>query len=294
MPLSAEEQALYDHGQAAVPKWFFSSTTATFEWLLAFTKSFDRVRQYINSMLDATYLETAAGIQLDQHAKDRGTSRRLNETDAALRSRLKTPEDALTELALMSRIHAIVNASGVSNIVVAATSTFTIDDGENDPKVISVAAATYTVPDLVTLIQNQLPSKWSFRIINGYSRFWYPTSAFSVTWSGTTFRNQLGYTGDAVSSVTYYDSPNKVTGPQAAMVSLRRDRAHCHVDGVGAGSCTGFLSRGYRATNANRPSGYVAILPYGTSAATRTAVLEYLRLYGPAGYGYYVEVRANP
>ena len=39
---------------------------------------------------------------------------------------------------------------------------------------------------------------------------------------------------------------------------------------------------------------YIVILPYGTTAAMGEAVGEYLRQYGPAGYGYMVEIRANP
>lgn len=75
-----------------------------------------------------------------------------------------------------------------------------------------------------------------------------------------------------------------------AIVNLRRDRGHYHV----TGSSSAFASRGYRMTNATRPQGYVVILPYGTSAAIAKGVSDYLRQYGPGGFYYSVEVRANP
>ena len=88
-------------------------------------------------------------------------------------------------------------------------------------------------------------------------------------------------TGDAFTDKHFFLS---------SMVSLRRDRAHCQLPG----DSTAFLSRGYRMTGAGRPMGYIFILPYGTTAATASAVAEFLRKNGPAGYIYYVERRLNP
>lgn len=57
---------------------------------------------------------------------------------------------------------------------------------------------------------------------------------------------------------------------------------------------TSFMSRGYRMTFAQQPMGYIVILPFGTTAAMGEAVEEYLRQYGPAGYYFKIEIRANP
>lgn len=40
--------------------------------------------------------------------------------------------------------------------------------------------------------------------------------------------------------------------------------------------------------------GYVVILPYGTTSTIGKAVTEFLRQFGPGGFNYYVEIRANP
>lgn len=174
-----------------LPRWVTAGTSAALEWLYAFVEIFDTVRMQAQAWIDDTYLDNATGRALDQHAKDRGTSRRLNETDATLRQRLRTFEDMVTEPAVVA---------GVNNILAGA-----------------------------------------------------------------------GF------------------GP-CAFVNLRRARAHYHV----IGSSTAFMSRGYRMTNIARPWSYIIILPYPTTQAVADAVAEYLRQYGPAGFGAYVERRLSP
>lgn len=191
MTLSSEAQALFDHARQSLPRWLTGKASAALEWLHGFTQIFDQVRLQGQDWLDVTLLENASGPELDQHAKDRGTSRRVGEDDPTLRERLRQITDALTEPVLLAGINAILAST---------------------------------------------------------------------------------------------------TGGVAKMVNLRRDRGHCHV----VGSCRAFMGRGYRMTNINRPMGYIAILPYPTTAETAAAVLEYMRQYGPAGYAHYVERRLNP
>ena len=76
-------------------------------------------------------------------------------------------------------------------------------------------------------------------------------------------------------------------------VNLRRDKAFCQ-EPAAVNANEAFMSRGYRMTYAQTPMGYIVILPYGTDAAMGSAVEEYLRQYGPAGYYYIVEIRGVP
>jgi hypothetical protein len=295
MPLSAEQQALYDHGKAALPRFLFVSESAAYEWLYQSTMIMDRVREYVDEMLASTFLEEADTRALNLHAKERGTTRRVDETNAALVERLRTPEDALTEDALLLRIRAIVVAAGVSSpqaalvnlrrdrahahatipneAITVSTGTFSCEDENNPPAVVTVTGGTYTAAALHAMIDPQLPADWVLNVKRGRLEFLYPLSVFSIAWNSLTLRNELGFTADAVD----WNPPQPYTGNQVWRPIMRL-----------------FASRGYRVTNANRPQGYVVILPYGTSSATRLSVEEYLRLYGPGGYVFYTEVRANP
>lgn len=191
MSLSAEAQALFDHARRSLPRWLTRGKNAALEWLYAFTQVFDVTRSQGQDWLDISFLEYASGAELDQHAFDRGTSRRAGEDDPTLRLRLRNVTDAVTVPALKTAIDAILAANGL------------------------IACSIY---------------------------------------------------------------------------NLRGNRAHCQ----DSGTCTAFLSRGYRMANINRPMAYIVILPYGTSAVIGEAVEELCRLLGPAGYIPYVEIRANP
>lgn len=192
MPLSAEQQSLFDHARNSLPRFLTRGAGAVLEWLHGFTQIFDAARSQAADWLDMSYISQATGRWLDQHARDRGTSRRDEEDDPTLRARIRQFEDLLTYPAMKAAVDAILAGAGVSG---------TCD-----------------------------------------------------------------------------------------IVMLRRDRGHFHTVGLSRA----FFGRGYRMANANRPMGYVVILPYGTTDATGQAVLEYLRQYGPAGYVYYVEIRQNP
>lgn len=194
MPLSTEQQSLFDHAKSALPRLLFGAIASAREWLYAYAVLFDAVRSQGAAWLDQTFIATATGRFLEQHAKDRGTSRRASESDATLRSRLYQVEDALTDPAIKIGVNAILAAAGVA---------------------------------------------------------------------GT-----------------------------CAIVDLRRDKAF--LSPVPPTTTRAFLSRGYRMSYANRPMGYVVILPYGTTAQTANAVSEYLRQFGPAGYYAIVERRLNP
>lgn len=114
MPYTATEQALYDHAKGALPRWLFQNANAKEDMFGAYVKIFDSARTQIAEWVSLSYLASATGVWLDQHAKDRGTTRQANETDATLRARLKTSEDAVTRPYLLSTINSTVDAAGVS------------------------------------------------------------------------------------------------------------------------------------------------------------------------------------
>jgi hypothetical protein len=118
MSLSSEAQALFDHAKNSLPRWLTGSANAALEWLYAFVEVFDAGRIQAQAWLDVTYLDNATGTDLDQHALDRGTTRRASETDAALRERLRNISDALTEPAIKTAVNAMLSALSLSTCAI--------------------------------------------------------------------------------------------------------------------------------------------------------------------------------
>lgn len=113
MALSAEQQALFDHARRSLPRWLTRGKTAVLEWLHAYTQIFDTVRAQGQDWLDITFIDNAVGPELDQHALDRGTTRRSGESDATLRERLRNITDVVTEPTLKSAIDTLLAASAL-------------------------------------------------------------------------------------------------------------------------------------------------------------------------------------
>lgn len=300
MPLSSEAQALFDHAKQSLPRWLTGAASAALEWLYGETEIMDEVRVQGQEWLDITLLENAVGVELDQHAKDRGTSRRVDESDITLRERLRNITDALTEPALQTGVDAILDSQGFLAILKAGTisitgwntifkSKFVLSGGGFQTNLYLSMVSNATNPPTMTETIS-LDGKTCNVTIN-YSAGVTTRAAVEslVTASGTKIAvltaSSSGATtlaaGDAFANKRFYLS---------GLVGLRRDRGHFHTNG----SCRSFLSRGYRMCNNDRPMGYIFILPYLSTAATASAVAEYLRQTGSAGYIYYVERRLNP
>jgi hypothetical protein len=113
MPLSSEAQALFDHARNSVPRWLTRGKNTVLEWLYGFTEIFDSARVQAQSWLDLTYILQSFGTNLDQHAKDRGITRRAGESDLALQQRIIQVSDAVTQPALEANINAILAANGL-------------------------------------------------------------------------------------------------------------------------------------------------------------------------------------
>lgn len=113
MAYSTDEQALYDHLRATLPRFLFQTPTASEEIWGGFVKIFDAIRAQIVEWRNYAEILQATGIWLDQHARDRGAFRQEDETDEALRERLSMIEDMVTTPALTSMVDAILAADGV-------------------------------------------------------------------------------------------------------------------------------------------------------------------------------------
>lgn len=111
--VNSQAPGLLTHIQSTLPRWLWKGKTAVLEWMYAYRDIFSDAQVQGQYWLDITYLDTATGSALDQHAKDRGTNRRLNESDAALRQRLKNITDTVTEPALKSSVDAILAANSL-------------------------------------------------------------------------------------------------------------------------------------------------------------------------------------
>ena len=110
MALTTRQQRLYQRLKSAMPSWAFA--TATGEVWESIAVVFDTVREQMRSWVNATYILRAQGSWLDVHANERGTQRKLGESDPSLRERLRTPEDAVTEPSLEAAADAILVAAG--------------------------------------------------------------------------------------------------------------------------------------------------------------------------------------
>jgi hypothetical protein len=111
--MTPEQQALFDHARASLPRWLTRGPRAALEWLYAFAASIGASQEQAAEWLAATYLGDATGKYLDQHARDRGTLRRENEPDDVLRERIRQIEDAVTEPAIIAGVNAILAGAGL-------------------------------------------------------------------------------------------------------------------------------------------------------------------------------------
>jgi hypothetical protein len=235
MTLSTEAQALFDHARNSIPRWVTTGKTAALEWLYGFGEIFEAIHDLATEYLEGIFLSTAAGRWLDQHARDRDTTRRDGESDDVLRERLRQVEDAITDPALQAGINAIL---GVSITTGGGTITF-LDAANADQKVLTLAAGTYTLADLTSRIRNALPAGWTFQFINGKARF-NATDAetgdntpFDVTFTGTLGSdfNLSTTTNWDVEEYGYYESDSFITYV-CGITHLRREGAYMHSAGT--------------------------------------------------------------
>lgn len=299
MPLSSEAQSLFDHARNALPRWLTGGVNAALEWLYGYTEIFDEVRSQGQDWVDVTLIGNAVGVELDQHAADRGTSRRANESDEVLRERLRTISDQVTEAAIQKSVDTILTADEFNAI---AQVKIPVDESNSDWDTVfrslSFGGFDYTLSVIwddtlavPTYTETETAVGWTIEIK-------FPTTAPTtvadietlVGSESTLIEVFIAGANPAYVLQDVFDEFVNYRFTISGFVNLRRDRGHMHTNGV----TTSFLGRGYRMCNINRPMGYIVILPFGTTAASANAISEYLRQNGPAGFVYIVERRLTP
>lgn len=121
MAYTVDEKELYSFGVGAIPKFLFAKPRAE-EVMGAFVKIFDAARQSIDDLFEQTYVLNATGAgaaYLDQHAWERVGSRAEGETNAALRERIRNVADALTPVAILAAVQAILDEDGPTSPLAA-------------------------------------------------------------------------------------------------------------------------------------------------------------------------------
>jgi hypothetical protein len=110
-PLSLEDEQLLTWLKGSLPSWMFVAVDSEI-WIAA-AAALGRVFDLINDWFDATLIELSSGVWLEQHAADRGTSKRAGETEASLRARIRNPMDAVTKPAIQAAVTAQLATYGI-------------------------------------------------------------------------------------------------------------------------------------------------------------------------------------
>lgn len=293
MSLTPDEQSLYDFARNALPSWLKD----TDEFLVAAAKTFGLTLAHAKDLMSQALITQAVGATsttpdwLNQHARDRGTSRQQGEGDAALQERLRSTPDALTRAAILDAANAILTAAGVAGS--AALLELPRDAawiGDYD---------VFNVGDPGGVFAHA-GSLMSFTSALDEIRFpWTPASVFPGTRYRVTITladnggnngtfEVVGLVGNAI-LYSNASGVNNAADGSANVVFTRLDALGNPTDGF----ARAYVGRGWRVTRP-RPFGVLVILPFGTSAGTAASVLASIRGKKAAGFKVLVERRANP
>ena len=273
-------QDYIDHALNGLPRWFKGDGRAL-ETIKAFAEQFQAAQDESDAWRDQANILDSTGIWLDQHARDRDTRRQNTETDAALRDRLRTFDDALNFASVLAAAQSVVDAEGIVGTVAMVELrqergffvTHLAQTGTGG--VFSGAAPMLFTPDAGFEALVQRPRNITFQVTFSGSLSAGNDGTFACTASG----NALSYTngsGVAETDATVSWTLERVTA--APSVLTNRQAA--------------YMSRGYR-FGLSIPT-LVIILPYGCTESTRLAVAEATRQKRGAGVRVIVECRANP
>ena len=302
MTLDADGLSLLEVGKDAIPP-IFRDDARVLDDLHAMAAMVAKAEQVGRTMLQRITIEQAsvdAGGEdwLDLDAGDYGTSRQYGETDATLRTRMRTTPAGVIRKEILALAQAIVDASGVVGDAVAMV------EMPRDEAHVGAWAGV---------------SSWStggvFATVAGKMKFT-PTHPFAyppcvVGISGGIAEITLTLSGcasggndgtfvveDISGNGAIYTNGSGAAGTDATAVwSTARGE-------VGGGDMDGyamaFCDRGYRAwfapgdVSKQSLSGVILILPYGCTDSTRRSVQEMLRQRVAAGVVKRVEVRSIP
>lgn len=285
-------QDYIDHVLNALPKWF-SNRSREFENVKAFAEIFQAVEDQAVIWRSQANILTAVGAVTDepdwlaQHAHDRDTRRQENETDVALRERLRTFSDALLISVLLTAAQAIVDAEGIVGTVaileLRPNRAFMakLDSGglSTGGTFIGTAPNMSFVPDAGLIKLNpKYDSVANHQFIFSGSNSAGNDGTFQIT----------GVLNDGGS----YQNGSGVAEVDATVDwTLQRLNAGGEVLDAGAKQQS-YFSRGYRLGSA--VATLVVMLPFGCTEATRLSVIESFRTKKGAGVRVLVECRTSP
>lgn len=290
MSLTEDEQALYDFAEGALPSWI----THPDPLLTAAAKQIGASLAQARYLFAQALIGTAEGATsttpdwLNQHARDRNTSRQAGESDVALRERLRTIPDAVTRQAILDAANAILAAAGVSGEAAlvelprdaAWVGTYTALTGTGGTFVqvgtdsrftptVPWATPPYRAPGVTPELS------WTLTI----------SGAANAANNGT--RAITGLVGNAA----VVSNASGIAGADGTVSWIAR-----RLDALGNGTdfaARSYAGRGFRAS-VGRPLKLIVILPYGTTAGTAASVLEAIRQKKAAGFAVVIERRLNP
>lgn len=275
MAYTSNQQAIYDWVRASLPRLLFQSPEAAEEIWGAIVMALDRVRAQAEEWWELSYILGADSIWLNQHGKDRGLYRQSTESDAIFAERIRFPQDALTIPFLFSQVQAILAAAGV----VGTPGMFPLrpnraflgayDSLEGTGDSFAKSGNVITLTDAATTFQGWEVGK-------------------PVTISGATSGGNNGtFTITSLDTTSHKLIYTNASGVAEAFGGTWK--IHSNRDG----RQRAYVNRGYRCGN-RTPAYLVTILPYGTTEATRLAVLDMLQNKAAAGVVHLVERRLNP
>lgn len=295
MALTAEEQELLDFALAGMPPWFRDTEARDMALEGAYAKMMGAARAQTSYWFGQALIGTATGATattpdwLQLHAIDRGTRRQDGESDAALRSRLRTYPDALTVATILAAAQAVIDAAGVAGTVyMLELRRDRAYMGKNGPQTGTGGTFTAQAGDL-----------HSFQPTAGWSRPPLVGLQPNITWK-LVISGAADGGNDGTFEVTELDEDRAVFTNAAGVagadagVTWRVDRYD--QDGnlltEGTGRQDAYLSRGHRM--GAQFSSILLILPFGTTAAIAASVEEAVRQRKAAGVRVIVERRLNP
>lgn len=277
-PLSAEEQDLLTWLLSSIPRWLWMDDPrfSNQEVWVAVVKALVRVQRQGEDWVRATSILTATDVWLSQHARDRGSFRQSIETDLALRERLRTYEDAVTVPALLAVAQSVLTAEGIGGqpflLELKKDKGFFLVEhpiGGTGGAIV----ATGTTCTINTGVQ-----------LSGYEK---QQQLLTIAGATTPANNGTFAITDIIGDQTiqYTNATPGVT--EALGVGTWQVRTNYN------NRRNTYMGRGYR-MSVVRPSSFIVILPFGSTAGTVQALIEAYRLKKAAGFGAIVERRQNP
>lgn len=293
MALTAAEQELYDLAKAQLPRWFFADP-ANQEMVAGYAKMFAKVRTTAGGWADATYITRAGAPWLDEHARDRGTRRQTNESDAALAARLRTIDDAVSPNALLDAVNAILVAAGITTS--AALVELRPDRAFFGFEAsLAAAASVQGAGGAATWCYRVAAQLATGAVVSRVAQ----VTAGNATLTGTNF-NRVTWT-DVAGGTKYHVFRTLSGGTPSTLGKIGEVNAGVQqLDDTGlAGDGRlpfegAYLTRGYRMGVSGRPHVIIVILPFGTLATLEPVISEAVRQKKAGGVVHRIEIRGVP